>query len=158
MKNARIEIEHVMKSMDIVKILLTLALGISGSAVASSYEVRTDLLGRRQVYLNDSLVVTAAEKQGGTFYYDAERNEIGHALILADGCTVYFDALGELQGTSCANSQGRPEYRDADGRELETGEEKTVMFFEEIIGSGGMNASSGESSSGAIRGGNRRLF
>ena len=157
MKNARIEFEHVMKNMDIVKIMLSLTLGISGSVMASSYEVRTDLLGRRQVYLNDSLVVTAAEKQGGTFYYDAERNEIGHSVILADGCTVYFDASGMLQGSSCAGPRGLSEYRDADGRELEIGEEVPVMFFDEVIGSGTPSAVR-EGSPGRERTSSRRLF
>lgn len=137
MKNARIEIEHVMKNIDIRKVLLTLTLVLSGSAAAASYEVRSDLLGRKQIYFNDNLVVTAKEKQGGIFYYDAERTEIGHSRALTDGCTVYFDAGGTLQGTSCSDGRGHTEYRDASGAELEAGAEIPVMFYGEVIVSNG---------------------
>ena len=137
MKNAQIEIEHVMKNIDIRKALLMLTLVLSGSSAAASYEVRSDLLGRKQIYFNDNLVVTAKEKQGGVFYYDAERTEIGHSRVLADGCTVYFDAGGTLQGTSCSDGRGHTEYRDASGAELEAGAEIPVMFYDEVIVSNG---------------------
>ncbi len=118
-----------------------LVMSTFGVAEASSCHVETDLLGRTHVYENGNLVVTAKKDlKGVTYFYDSDREELGHSITDNKGNTTYWNSNGENVGHASKDAEGTT-YYDASGKLLgkfEDDKSDVMMFFDVVLKHSGL--------------------
>jgi|SRR5574344_123674 hypothetical protein len=125
-----------MKKLLLTTLAALIMLG-AGTSYAHTYQVKSDMLGRKQIYQDGSLVAMAkSTKDGITQYFDNDRIQIGYSKIASDGSVVYFNAENVLIGSSIVGMDGVTYYYD--NKEKLIGNSKTepnnaLMFFDVVI-------------------------
>ena len=131
------------QKMNIRKLLLQLIAGLltwnmAAAAYGANYEVQTDLLGRKQIYSEGKLIVTMKKNDAGTeVFFNADREQIGSAVLGEDGRTEYLNADGRIVGYAQNSSDGTVDYFGNSGKYLGNSSDNHlnngIMFYDVVI-------------------------
>lgn len=107
------------------------------NSYAQTFQVKTDILGRKQIYQDGSLIATAKNtREGITQYFDNDYEPLGHSSVIKDGTVVYYNAQNEFVGSSKVAADGVTYYYDSSEKLIGTSKTEpnnALMFFDVMI-------------------------